>query len=581
MGVKSPKQGVLPWSDRLWHSQLLIYLSQPHLCAKKSPGLISISAKTGTRFLLSPAKGFHRDSSFRGGVWDATKSFGSRLLFSGKHTIQLGWVGNLIKPKEMLGICAVFRDEAPRLEEWLRFHSGQGVSRFFLYDDGSVDSPGTVLEPWIRSGAVILSDAPFSDQERTYNLGLKVAKRRVRWLAFIDIDEFLFSPEGKRITWVLKKFEGAAGVIVRWKLFGSSGRETVGPLGVLESFTRSLRLASSLDEQVAQQKIFREIKGNTRLTGQPLQVKSIVNVRRVTRMGIHQPKKIHGYLTTDDGANWATIKKGPQSLLGQSSEANLLRINHYWSQSMSDLREKIAKPPISKRLRESINTPVNIEVAKKWEVELNQESDLAILRQWRKISAPFVFFIGFNKTATRAFHFFFREHGFNCIHWGENRLVDQMVRNLAEKKKIFHGYDEQYRVFSDLTSSSGPTRIEGNQYFREMHRDYPEAFFILNNRPTEEWVQSRARHVEGVLVAREKKATKKSESAVLEQWRNEKRAHEQEVREYFNNNARFREIDISSPKIPEQLSALLGMDFDPKYWTTIGASAGVDPPCSR
>ena len=54
-----------------------------------------------------------------------------------------------------------------------------------------------------------------------------------------------------------------------------------------------------------------------------------------------------------------------------------------------------------------------------------------------------------------------------------------------------------------------------------------------------------------------------------------------EVREYFNNNARFREIDISSPKIPEQLSALLGMDFDPKYWTTIGASAGVDPPCSR
>lgn len=35
-----------------------------------------------------------------------------------------------------LPICAIFKEEAPYLPEWIEFHRLMGVERFFLYDNG-------------------------------------------------------------------------------------------------------------------------------------------------------------------------------------------------------------------------------------------------------------------------------------------------------------------------------------------------------------------------------------------------------------------------------------------------------------
>ena len=34
-----------------------------------------------------------------------------------------------------LAICAIYRDEAPYLREWIEFHRLVGVEHFFLYDN--------------------------------------------------------------------------------------------------------------------------------------------------------------------------------------------------------------------------------------------------------------------------------------------------------------------------------------------------------------------------------------------------------------------------------------------------------------
>ena len=44
-----------------------------------------------------------------------------------------------------LSICAVYRDEAPYLREWVEFHRLVGVERFFLYNNDSVDEHREVL----------------------------------------------------------------------------------------------------------------------------------------------------------------------------------------------------------------------------------------------------------------------------------------------------------------------------------------------------------------------------------------------------------------------------------------------------
>ena len=45
-----------------------------------------------------------------------------------------------------LSICAIYRDEAFYLREWLEFHRLVGVERFFLYHNLSIDDHLSVLD---------------------------------------------------------------------------------------------------------------------------------------------------------------------------------------------------------------------------------------------------------------------------------------------------------------------------------------------------------------------------------------------------------------------------------------------------
>ena len=102
-----------------------------------------------------------------------------------------------------------------------------------------------------------------------------------------------------------------------------------------------------------------------------------------------------------------------------------------------------------------------------WEGNLNSQSDYLLLKRERPANAPFVFLIGFNKTATRAFDHFFRTNGFPAVHWDGNRLVEQMLSNLESKKSILTGYDRDFRFFSDFILMTETQRVEGNRFFKD------------------------------------------------------------------------------------------------------------------
>ena len=40
---------------------------------------------------------------------------------------------------DKIAVCAIFKDEAPYLLEWIAFHKMIGVDLFVLYDNGSTD----------------------------------------------------------------------------------------------------------------------------------------------------------------------------------------------------------------------------------------------------------------------------------------------------------------------------------------------------------------------------------------------------------------------------------------------------------
>ncbi len=144
-----------------------------------------------------------------------------------------------------LSICAIFKDEAPYLAEWIEFHRLVGVEHFLLYDNLSADNGREVLEPWVRAGIVTVSDCsiPLGEggQDWGYTDALKRAGGHTRWLAFIDLDEFLFSPGATPLPAVLREYEEPPGIVVNWQVYGSSGITTRPDGLVIESFLNRAR----------------------------------------------------------------------------------------------------------------------------------------------------------------------------------------------------------------------------------------------------------------------------------------------------------------------------------------------------
>ncbi len=102
------------------------------------------------------------------------------------------------RPPITLAVCAIFRDEARYLAEWVTFHRVQGVERFYLYDNLSTDDWRSELEPEIAAGIVEVRHWPdVPGQASAYEDCLRRHRTDTRWIAFIDIDEFLFSPTGE------------------------------------------------------------------------------------------------------------------------------------------------------------------------------------------------------------------------------------------------------------------------------------------------------------------------------------------------------------------------------------------------
>jgi hypothetical protein len=171
-----------------------------------------------------------------------------------------------------------------------------------------------------------------------------------------------------------------------------------------------------------------------------------------------------------------------------------------------------------------------------------------------------LFFIGFNKTATTAFHRLFLDSGYLSYHHNIDgkSLALGIEDNLREGRPVLQGFADA-NVYSDLTYSSHTQYIEANGYFRELHAEYPDAYFVLQTRNEDDWISSRFRHPH--FVSRTCGLLGLTEDDLEHYWRDQLRNHLREVRDYFGSSpARFLEIDIDADEI-DALIAFAKPDF--------------------
>jgi hypothetical protein len=220
--------------------------------------------------------------------------------------------------RRYLTVCAVYRDEGPYLREWIEFHRLVGVERFYLYDNLSTDDHAEVLRPYVDSGIVVPHSVTAVPAQMTaYQDCLLRHRDEPRWIAFIDLDEFLFSPLGRPLTELLEDYERWPGIGVNWAVFGTSGHVTKPPGLVIENYTR-----------------------RTSAAGYNRHIKSIVDPREVRAFGSAHLFMLRSGPTVDEHGRPIT---GLPSSKSDEVSFERLRVNHYATKSEQEYRRKLAR----------------------------------------------------------------------------------------------------------------------------------------------------------------------------------------------------------------------------------------------
>ncbi len=232
---------------------------------------------------------------------------------------------------EDIAICAFMRNEERNIEDWLRYHGVCGIRNFFLYNNRSTDNCAQIAQsidglnvkviPWHLT--ICIKDRFHINQQVVgYCHAISTFGERFRWMAFLDIDEFIVPKKNLAVIDALNLLSEYSNVSLPWTMFGTNGH--VMPPSEPAVFSYLTRAAKS--------------------TGELLRFKCIVEPSKVTHVGIH------AFSTTNMGDN-SVNDVGYRATCDQKTSEDFLsteniQLNHYYTKSESELIEKIEQKPL-------------------------------------------------------------------------------------------------------------------------------------------------------------------------------------------------------------------------------------------
>lgn len=235
--------------------------------------------------------------------------------------------------RDGLAIVVIARNEARHIGDWLRFHSLAGVKAFILYDNGSTDEtvsiakavPGISLTvvPWLFTAHIPRPKMILPPQIIAYSHAISSFGANFRWMAFIDIDEYLVPRQHLTLPQALGSLKAFTNISLPWTMFGSSGYEAAPEAPAVFAYNRRARMRE----------------------GALLNFKCIVDPCDVSQVSVH---KFCTFSMDADSVNERGIrthyKKRSQP---QFLSSDLIQLNHYYTYSNDEMERKIAGGAVS------------------------------------------------------------------------------------------------------------------------------------------------------------------------------------------------------------------------------------------
>lgn len=257
--------------------------------------------------------------------------------------------------KYYLSLCAIFQNEARYLKEWIEFHRIVGVQHFYLYNNNSSDHFLDILSPYIKAGIVDLIDWPSPPdqnwipfQEKAYNHCIRKSSGMTRWLAVIDIDEFIIPVDRANLQAFLIEYDSqmdVGGIMAFWQFYGTSWCKK---LSSKKLMVEQLVLKAPEDHPWNHQ------------------VKSICKPHKVAHYCVHGAHYKEGYHDITTNGNG-----GPH----QPVQINRVRVNHYWTRD----EDFYFKTKVPRRERYE-NRKYTLDEIRSYVEQFNQIEDRAIFR---------------------------------------------------------------------------------------------------------------------------------------------------------------------------------------------------------
>jgi len=185
-----------------------------------------------------------------------------------------------------------------------------------------------------------------------------------------------------------------------------------------------------------------------------------------------------------------------------------------------------------------------------------------------------VFQIGFNKCGTRSLYKLFADNSIPALHWhtDQGKIAKKMLKNFLNGEKIIPKEYEKIIFFSDLEDvyNSNYLPIFAYRFYREIFDQFPDAKFILNTRPLNDWLSSRVRHDDGKYLNHCLNMLKISKTELIKDWKSHFLNHSAEVQDFFKDKpGKLLTFNISTDDVNKVINFFPEFNLQVKYWQKI------------
>lgn len=261
-------------------------------------------------------------------MWKFTnkiKDYITYFKFITKHCkkLRINIESNCTKKHFNVAATIIVKNEKKYMREWIEYHRLIGIEHFFIYDNESNDGLRDLLEPYINQGIVSYAYVKGSKMQMPcYEDSTKRNRNKVKWMAFLDADEFINLHTNQTISDFLVSYESFSGIGVNWISFDSDNHDSMPNNGfVISNYTQCYL--------------------NPKDYGPNRHIKSIVKTKHIRCF--HSPhlpeisrsfRKNH-YLVTE------SFEKISGPLTENSTQK--IQINHYFSKSKEEYLKKLKR----------------------------------------------------------------------------------------------------------------------------------------------------------------------------------------------------------------------------------------------